>query len=108
LEVNKLIQKIQRKICLELESASDDRWYQTWPFIKMDLNYKYLTKVEENKKIFLNSFYILVIYQLRSDNITNSLNNAQLRKELKFNNNLDYPKESIKLKPSDKTFANVS
>jgi hypothetical protein len=86
-----------------------DKWSQVSPFIKIDLNYKNLYKIEENKKEFLNSFYLFVIFQLSSNELNNEIinNNNQLRNELKFTNSIEYPKEFLRIKTSNKTFNTV-
>jgi hypothetical protein len=73
---------------------------------KFDINYKNLSKIE--KKYFLNTFYLLSIYQLTEENLEFQLNFRQIRKELQFSNSVEYPKEAIKMKPSYKSFSSVS
>jgi hypothetical protein len=97
-----------RKISAEIGATDDlDKWSLIKPIYKIDLTYKNISKITTEKRFFLNSFYLLSIFQLSSAPNQIGLNFNKVRKELKFTNSFDYPKESIKLKPTEKSFNQV-
>jgi hypothetical protein len=101
------IQSIISKISQNVGATATTKWTPYKTMFKFEINYKNLTKIE--KKHFLNSFYLLAIYQLtEEENLEVQLNFRQIRSELQFTNSVDYPKEAIKIKPSCKSFSSVS
>ena len=100
------IQSITSKIAQNVGATATTKWTTYKTMFKFDINYKNLTKIE--KKHFLNTFYLLSIYQLtEEENLEVQLNFHQTQSELQFTNSVDYPREAIKMKPSCKSFSSV-
>lgn len=103
-----LIQSITTKITQNIGATGiKTKWSPFETIYKFDINYKNLTKIE--KKNFLNSYYLLSIYQLQEDDTVDfKLNFTQMRKELEYTNSVEYPKEAFRIKPSNNSFLHVN